>query len=105
MVTRTPKAAWGAIDADVTARFQNLSINPKYTVSTLSFESAIKPDSLDIQTFNAQINDAFLQGTIRSDYSALAKPTYQNHLNISLKNLKAENFIHKKTSWKLNGIF
>ena len=97
-------AAWGAIDAQITAHLQNLEINPKQVVSNLHFESTISPQSLDIQECTVQIEDANIEATMRSDYSASTKPHYHNQLDIHLRNIQAQNFIPNQQKWKIDGI-
>lgn len=98
-------AAWGAIDAQISAHLQNLEINPKQVVSNLHFESTISPQSLDIQECTVQIEDANIEATMRSDYSASTKPHYHNQLDIHLRNIQAQNFIPNQQKWKIDGIF
>jgi hypothetical protein len=103
-VPSSRSAAWGAVDAQITAHLQNLEINPKQVVSNLHFASTISPQSLDIQECTVQIEDASIEATMRSDYSASTKPHYHNQLNVQLQNIQAQNFIPNQQKWKIDGI-
>ena len=98
-------AAWGAIDAQITAHLQNLEINPKQVVSNLHLESTISPQSLDIQECTVQIKDANIQATLRSDYKHAVTPHYRNQLDLSFKNIQALDFLSHQQSWKIDGFF
>lgn len=98
-------AIWGAVDAHITAHLQNLEINPKQVVSNVRFDSTISPQSLDIQDCTIHIEDAIIEATMHSDYSASSKPHYRNQLDVNLQNIRDHNFISNQQHWKIDGFF